>query len=63
MSHQFDLFVPPNLYRDKVVSEEPYVKILGDIGWSYDYQCLTALAQVESCLCIVSFKFKEVKND
>jgi hypothetical protein len=59
MSIQFDLFVPPDLYRDKVISEEPYVKVLGDIGWSHDYQCLTALAQVESCLCIVSFKMSE----
>lgn len=63
MSCQFDLFVPPDLYRDKVISEEPYVKILGDIGWSSDYECLTALAQVESCLCIISLGFKEVKND
>ncbi len=58
MSIQFDLFVPPDLYRDKVVSEEPYVKVLGDIGWSHDHQCLTALAQVESSLCIVSFRMK-----
>ena len=58
MSIQFDLFVPPDLYRDKVISEEPYVKVLGDIGWSSDHQCLTALAQVESCLCIVSLRMR-----
>ena len=58
MSLQFDLFVPPDMYRDKVISEEPYVKILGDVGWSYEHGCFTALAQVNSCLCFIALKIK-----
>ena len=58
MSLQFDLFVPPDMYRDKVISEEPYVKILGDVGWSYKHGCFAALAQVNSCLCFIGLRIK-----
>ena len=47
MSIQFDLFVPPNLYRVKVVSEEPYVKILGELGWFHHHPCLTTAHQAQ----------------
>lgn len=58
MSLQFDMFVPHDAYQDEVISEEPYVKILGDIGWSYKHHCFAALAQVNNSLCIVSLRLK-----
>ena len=51
-----DLLVNPGQWKDQVISENPYVKILGDVTWSDDYEAFTALAQVESMLAIVSLK-------
>lgn len=53
---QYDLFLDAGAYRDKVISEDPYVKILGDVGWSPLHHCYSALAQVEGALCIVGVK-------
>lgn len=63
MSLQLDLFVDPDAYIDKVISEEPYVKILGQIGWSPYWNCWAALAQVESSLCFVSLKLTELEKN
>ncbi len=50
----------PGAYAGKVIREEnPYVKILGDITWSSDYQSYTAVAQVNTSLCVVSLIIKE----
>ncbi|MEE8598091.1 MAG: hypothetical protein V3S69_00965 [Dehalococcoidales bacterium] len=60
---QFDLFVPRDAYKDVVISEEPYVKIMGDIGWSYEHRCYAAVAQVNTSICVISLRIKELYDD
>lgn len=51
--------IPPNRdYVGKVISEEPYVKILGSIEWSGKHKSLVAVAQVETMLCVIAVKQK-----
>ncbi len=59
MTVQFDLFVDQDQWHDKVISEKPYVKIMGKVGWSTDYHCWAAVAQVESAICVVGLRLKE----
>ncbi len=56
---QFDLFVDPDAYKDKIISEEPYVKILGEIGWSPKHHSFAAVAQVDMMICLVALRIKE----
>lgn len=56
---QYDLFVQADAHRDKVISEEPYVKIMGDIGWSPEHHTFAAVAQVENSICVVALRIKE----
>lgn len=53
---QYDLFLDAGMYKDKVISLEPYVKILGDITWSYKHNSYAALAQFEGTLSIVGLR-------
>ena len=52
-----ELYPPNEDFIGKVISESPYVKILGPIRWSVKYG-LTALAQVDSFTCFVALKEK-----
>jgi len=60
--NQLDLeLFPKNLdYDGKVISEEPYVKIMGAITWSGYWESLVAVAQVESAVCVISVKEKDL---
>ena len=50
-------FYPPNKdYIGKVISEGPYVKILGPVEYSMHYHSLVAVAQVEGSLCVIALK-------
>ena len=51
---ELELYKPNVDYIDKVIHEEPYVKIMGPIRWSAKHRCFSALAQVECFLCIIS---------
>ena len=53
---QYDLFIDRSEYRDQVISEDPYVKVLGNIGWSPIHHQYAALAQVDSALCVVGLR-------
>ncbi len=56
---QYDLFIQRDAYRDKVISDNPYVKIMGDIGWLPEHRTFGAVAQVENSICIVALRIKE----
>ncbi len=49
----------PGAYKDKVISEEPYVKIMSDITWSSEDQSYVAVAQVNFAICVVALRIKE----
>ena len=53
---QLELYKPNTAYLGKVIREDPYVKILGPIEWNEKFNCLAAVAQVESSICIVAIK-------
>jgi hypothetical protein len=55
---QYDFFLDPGEYRDVVISEEPYVKVMGDVGWSPIYNSYVAIAQVNFMICLVALKLK-----
>ena len=50
----------PSAWDNKVIKEEPYVRILGKVGWDHRYQSYTAVAQVDTMICIVALKLKGV---
>ena len=56
---QYDLFMDRKAYHDVVISEDPYVKIIGDIGWSPTYNCYAAPAQFENVIAIVSLRLTQ----
>ncbi len=43
-------------YINKVIREDPYVKILGAVEWSMHWDSLVAVAQVEGSLCVIALK-------
>jgi len=51
---ELELYIPNTDYIGKIISEEPYVKILGPIRWSGKYKSLVVLAQVETLLCFIT---------
>ncbi len=59
MAVQFDLFVDQDQWDNKVISEDPYVRIMGKVGWSLTYHCWAAVAQVDSTIAIISLRLKE----
>ena len=65
MQFELDLspFDDPGAWSGKVIQEEPYVKILGKIGWSHKHQSYTAIAQVESTLSVVALKLTGDKHE
>ena len=46
-------------YDGKIISESPYIKILGNVTWSLVKNSYTALAQLEGMLVIISVNLSE----
>ena len=53
---QYDLFIDQSEFYNRVISEEPYVKIIGDVAWSPIHHCYCALAEYECTLSIVALR-------
>lgn len=53
---ELELYPPNRDYIDKVICENPYVKIFGPIEWSTKWDSLVAVAQVEGSICIIAVK-------
>lgn len=63
MSLQLDLFVKPDQFKNQVISEEPYVKILGEVGWSYKHHSWAAVAQVNNSICFIALRLKLIEPE
>ncbi len=57
---ELSLLADPGQWDGHVISQEPYVKILGSVGWSAMDRSYIAAAQVESTLCVVAVNLTEV---
>ncbi len=57
---ELELYEPITDYIGKVITDEPYVKILSPIRWSTKHRTFTALAQVEFMLCTIALKVEEI---
>lgn len=59
---ELELFEPRTDLIGVVISEDPYVEILGPVTWSMEHNSLVAVARVENVLAVIAVNERKTKS-